>query len=206
MDVFYPRHHPPVTQAVRRNTNMQKRRISLLLLLTIALLAIVYFQYILPSQFSKVAITPEEFPDYLGGTFPEPNSKVSFFELIIPTIRFNFKSRPSNLVVSTTLYPANIDTRDNLLADGDQLFDLYCERTTLLIDGKEVSKDKFIAISGIVGLGFMDDESDTVLDGGPYWMYWYPTIWLGKHEAKIVIENRKGDKLEYNWEFVVTIW
>jgi hypothetical protein len=108
-----------------------------------------------------------------------------------------------------SINPIELDTKENLIKDGDQIFSLYTDRTKLLIDGKEVPKDEFIALSGILGVQFLEDGNilnEEVIDAGPYSMSWYPLLWPGRHRAEIVIENRAGELEKYLWEFIVTVW
>jgi hypothetical protein len=200
----------PLTLIVGRRKNKMQKRISFLItiMVVIVLLGIAYYQFYIPSQFNFHSFSAA-YPEFLGSVTPEPNSKVSFVGLLITTVRSRVNQFPYAGGISATLYPIELDSKENLIKDGDQLFSLYSERTNLLVDGVEVSKDAFFPLSGLVGIQFLEDgniTSDQMIDGGPYWLHWYPLLWPGRHHAEILIRNRAGETKKYDWEFLVTIW
>jgi hypothetical protein len=185
---------------------MRKRiLISISIITAIAFLTAYYNQAIQTNLLAPTA----PYPKFINSVSPEPNSKVRFFSHLMYTFRSRISDYPSLGGVDTSINPIELDTKENLIKDGDQIFSLYTDRTKLVIDGKEVPKDKFVAMSGIVGMQFLENDnimSEKVLDGGPYWMNWYPILLPGKHNAKIQIVNRAGEIKEYEWQFIVVLW
>jgi len=185
---------------------MRKRILSLLIIIAvIAFLTAYYNQAIQVNPLDPAILYPKS----INGVWPEPGSEVNFFSHLQRTIHSRVSNVPSAGGVSVSINPIELDTKENLIKDGDQIFSLYTDRTKLLIDGKEVPKDEFIALSGILGVQFLEDGNilnEEVIDAGPYSMSWYPVLWPGRHRAEIVIENRAGELEKYLWEFIVTLW
>jgi hypothetical protein len=185
---------------------MQKRiLISLTIIAAIAFL-MAYYNQVIQANLLAPAVP---YPKFINGVSPEPNSKVRFFSHLMSTFRSRINDIPSLGGVSASINPIELDTKENLIKEGDQIFSRYTDRTKLMIDEKEVPKDEFIAMSGLVGMQFLENDnimSEKILDGGPYWMNWYPILLPGSHNAKIQIVNRAGEIKEYEWQFIVALW
>jgi hypothetical protein len=91
--------------------------------------------------------------------------------------------------------------------DGDKSSDLNSrsfdgETIFLFIDGVQISKTtKVVDRYGAAESSALPNSSNKTII---YKARWFPPLFIGNHNAKIVIETSFGETVEYEWEFEIT--
>jgi hypothetical protein len=79
-------------------------------------------------------------------------------------------------------------------------------RSSLLVDGRSITKDSLAAADGLT-YKVEYDANGQVLDRiptGPLYLSWTPALDTGKHQARFTVKKNSGEILEYTWCFTVT--
>lgn len=141
-------------------------------------------------------------PDFVNSVWPLPQSKIS-------SICY-FKSFNNGLAnvqqrgISVEIHPISIIDFETP-QQSSYLIPPFKDRVSLYIDDVLISDKSRIVFDNLLGIAIVQNGEEHLIPdlSEKYIFSWTPCLMPGNHVAKIKINTKSGEILEYEWNFLI---
>ena len=178
---------------------VKSTRSKIIIVIVVGLLVLCY-KIFLPCPFLSSPADKINAPPYINFIWPPTNSKAALGCYKIISLLNWPVNLPEGRGVGVTISVADVlHLETSYEYEHKKPFE---DRVSLYVDGQLIPNDSTRLVNQYGSM--LDKNFVASVLASHYEISWFPSLSIGKHVAKIVIEAPFGKTLEYEWQFTIT--